>query len=122
MSASEVSPNPFWYAKLTAAVTSRDRLSICVLAMFTHKSVNQLSMAGIGEICQASGLLPPLTHWTVMRRDRVRILLPQMRFSHVALLSSCHAFHINRDPFGQPIMIIVNARQRQVSHFVDHHP
>jgi hypothetical protein len=27
MSASVVSPNPFWYAKLTAALTSRDRLS-----------------------------------------------------------------------------------------------
>src|SRR5258708_34866713 len=47
MSASEVAPNPFWYAKPTAALTSRDRLSICVLAMFVHKSVTQLSMAGI---------------------------------------------------------------------------
>ena len=26
-------PNPFWYAMPTAALTSRDRLSICVLAM-----------------------------------------------------------------------------------------
>src|SRR6266478_6129058 len=49
MSASEVSRNPFWYAKLTAALTSRDRLSICVLAMFVHKSVDQLSMARIGK-------------------------------------------------------------------------
>jgi hypothetical protein len=32
-----VAPNPFWYAKPTAALTSRDRLSICVLAMFVHK-------------------------------------------------------------------------------------
>jgi hypothetical protein len=39
MSASEVAPNPFWYAKPTAALTSRDRLSICVLAMFVPKSV-----------------------------------------------------------------------------------
>src|SRR5882762_4279844 len=49
MSASEVAPNPFWYAKSTAALTSRDRLSICVLAMFVHKSVNKLSMAGTGK-------------------------------------------------------------------------
>src|SRR5882757_873787 len=49
MSASEVSPNPFWYAKLTAALTSRDRLSICVLAMFVHKSVDQLSMSRVGK-------------------------------------------------------------------------
>src|SRR6266851_5089800 len=49
MSASEVAPNPFWYAKPTAALTSRDRLSICVLAMFVHKSVHQLSMTGIGK-------------------------------------------------------------------------
>jgi hypothetical protein len=40
MSASEVAPNPFWYAKPTAALTSRDRLSTCVLAMFVHKAVN----------------------------------------------------------------------------------
>jgi hypothetical protein len=44
-----VAPNPFWYAKPTAALTSRDRLSICVLAMFVHKSVNQLSMTGVGK-------------------------------------------------------------------------
>src|SRR5882762_242042 len=49
MSASEVAPNPFWYAKLTAALTSRDRLSICVLAMFVHQSVDQLSMVGVGK-------------------------------------------------------------------------
>src|SRR6202030_4013208 len=49
MSASEVAPNPFWYAKSIAALTSRDRLSICVLGMFAHKSVNQLSMTRIGK-------------------------------------------------------------------------
>src|SRR5712691_8328314 len=49
MSASEVAPNPFWYAKSTAALSSRDRLSICVLAMFAHKSANRLNMVGIGE-------------------------------------------------------------------------
>src|ERR1700692_89443 len=54
MSASEVSPNPFWYAKLTAALTSRDRLSICVLVMFAHKSVNQLNMTKISK---------PVKHW-----------------------------------------------------------
>ena len=54
MSASEVAPNPFWYAKSTAALTSRDRLSICILVMSVHQSVNQLSMTGIGQTCQAS--------------------------------------------------------------------
>src|ERR1700722_10628070 len=49
MSASEVAPNPFWYAKPTAALSSRDRLSIRVLAMFALKLVIQLSMRGIGK-------------------------------------------------------------------------
>src|SRR6267378_1630101 len=49
MSASEVAPNPFWYAKSIAALTSRDRLSICVLVMFAHKSVNQLSVTRISK-------------------------------------------------------------------------
>src|SRR4029077_10437514 len=40
MSASEVAPNPFWYAKPTAALTSRDRLSIGVIAMFVSQSTN----------------------------------------------------------------------------------
>ncbi|MGF7001276.1 hypothetical protein P3T25_009669, partial [Paraburkholderia sp. GAS32] len=31
---SEVAPNPFWYARSTAALTSLDRLSLFVLAMF----------------------------------------------------------------------------------------
>src|SRR5258708_1342760 len=57
MSASEVAPNPFWYAKPTAALTSRDRLSICVLAMFAPKSVNQLAHNGGRQACQASGLV-----------------------------------------------------------------
>jgi hypothetical protein len=35
-----VAPNPFWYAKPTAALTSRDRLSIGVPAMFVLKSGN----------------------------------------------------------------------------------
>src|SRR6266404_3258726 len=48
MSASEVASNPFWYAKPTAALTSRDRLSICVLAM-CYKSVNQLTMPRVGK-------------------------------------------------------------------------
>src|SRR5258707_11021991 len=61
MSASEVSPNPFWYAKLTAASTSRDRLSICVLAMFVHKSVDQLSMSRVGKPVK------PLQALTLMR-------------------------------------------------------
>jgi len=45
MSASEVASNPFWYAKPTAALTSRDRLSICVLAMCISPSTN-LDMTG----------------------------------------------------------------------------
>src|SRR5216684_6682202 len=57
MSASEVAPNPFWYAKSTAALSSRDRLSICVLAMFAPKSVNQLVHNGGRQACQASGLV-----------------------------------------------------------------
>src|ERR1700686_1249717 len=52
MSASEVAPNPFRYAKLTAALTSRDRLSICVLAMFVHKPVTQLGCGGGRQTCQ----------------------------------------------------------------------
>jgi hypothetical protein len=44
-----VAPNPFWYAKSIAALTSRDRLSICVLVMFAHKSVNQLNMTRISK-------------------------------------------------------------------------
>src|ERR1700693_697718 len=58
MSASEVAPNPFWYAKLTAALTSRDRLSICVLAMFLRKSVIQLNMTGVGKLVK-----PPACFW-----------------------------------------------------------
>src|ERR1700732_963473 len=49
MSASEVAPNPFWYAKSIAALTSRDRLSICVLVMFAHESVKQLSVTRISK-------------------------------------------------------------------------
>src|ERR1700730_10064148 len=49
MSASEVAPNPFWYAKSIAALTSRDRLSICALVMFAHKSVDQLSIAEMSK-------------------------------------------------------------------------
>jgi hypothetical protein len=57
-----VAPNPFWYAKSIAALTSRDRLSICVLVMFAHKSVNQLNMTRIGKpvkppACFLPGLL-----------------------------------------------------------------
>src|SRR6266853_5963641 len=51
MSASEVAANPFWYAKPTAALTSRDRLSICVLAMHISPSSN-LDTTG-GQTCQA---------------------------------------------------------------------
>src|SRR6266849_9600395 len=58
MSASEVAPNPFWYAKPTAALTSRDRLSICVLAMFAPKSVNQLYITGVGRPVK-----PPAWFW-----------------------------------------------------------
>src|SRR6266403_1520819 len=59
MSASEVAPNPFWYAKSTAALSSRDRLSICVLAMFAHKSANRLNMVGIGEPVKPSACFCP---------------------------------------------------------------
>src|ERR1700682_3587872 len=52
MSASEVAPNPFWYAKPTAALSSRDRLSICVLAMCVSPSTN-LGILGVEQICQA---------------------------------------------------------------------
>src|SRR6266404_2634727 len=58
MSASEVAPNPFWYAKPTAALTSRDRLSICVLAIFVPKSVNQLFITGVGRPVK-----PPAWFW-----------------------------------------------------------
>src|SRR5712691_11920862 len=58
MSASEVAPNPFWYAKPTAALTSRDRLSICVLAMFVPKSVNQLYITRVGRPVK-----PPAWFW-----------------------------------------------------------
>src|SRR4029077_13444935 len=59
MSASEVAPNPFWYAKLTAALTSCDRLSICVLAMFVPKSVNQLYVTGVGKSVKPSAWFWP---------------------------------------------------------------
>src|SRR6266403_2418806 len=52
MSASEVPPNPFWYAKPTAALTSRDRLSICVLAMVLEVSQPTKYARG-GQRCQA---------------------------------------------------------------------
>ena len=58
VSASEVAPNPFWYAKSTAALTSRDRLSICVLAMFGRKSVIQLNMTWVGRPVK-----PPAWFW-----------------------------------------------------------
>src|SRR5580704_11937753 len=58
MSASEVAPNPFWYAKLTAAQTSRDCLSICVLAMLVCKSVIQLNMTSVGKPVK-----PPACFW-----------------------------------------------------------
>src|SRR6266481_5285410 len=61
MSASEVAPNPFWYAKPTAALTSRDRLSICVLAMLVPKSVNQLYLTGVGRPVK-----PPAWFWLVL--------------------------------------------------------
>src|ERR1700674_3812902 len=56
MSASEVASNPFWYAKPTAALTSRDRLSICVPAMCISPSTN-LDMTGVGKPVKSSGLL-----------------------------------------------------------------
>src|SRR6266566_122415 len=66
MSASEVAPNPFWYAKSTAALTSRDRLSICVLAMFVPKSVNQLYVTGVGRPVK-----PPAWFWPAERPFRL---------------------------------------------------
>src|SRR6266404_926798 len=52
MSASEVASNPFWYVNSTAALSSRDRLSIFVLAMCISPSTN-LDMTGGRQTCQA---------------------------------------------------------------------
>src|SRR6267142_5297081 len=84
MSASEVAPNPFWYAKSTAALTSRDRLSICVLAMFLPKSVNQLHLRG------SAG---PVKPWAWMKADvgpdrDVIIIGPNAKCQHAAAMSA----------------------------------
>jgi hypothetical protein len=85
MSASEVAPNPFWYAKSTAALTSRDRLSIGVLAMLRISQFSNLDIGG-RQPCQASGLLlasPVLrpnglsvaaevaSEWLVLQRNKI---------------------------------------------------
>src|ERR1700730_3508628 len=57
MSASDVASNPFWYAKPTAALTSRDRLSICVLAMCISPSTN-LDMMGVRKPVKPSAAVP----------------------------------------------------------------
>src|SRR5260370_15474177 len=74
MSGREVAPNPFWFGKLTAALISRDRLSICVLAMFVHKSVDQLSMAGIGKTVK-----PPACFRLSRARDGDEVIKTQKR-------------------------------------------
>jgi hypothetical protein len=88
MSASEVAPNPFWYAKSIAALTSRDRLSMCVLVMFAHESVNQLSMMKISKAVKpgafsvvradsneaAAKLFEKHPHFTIFPGDSVEIM------------------------------------------------
>src|SRR5260370_41196570 len=63
MSASEVASTPFWYAKPTAALTSRDRLSICVLAMCISPSTN-LDMTGSTNLSS-----PPACFWPAALPD-----------------------------------------------------
>jgi hypothetical protein len=89
-------PAYFWYAKPTAALTSRDRLSICVLAMFAHKSDRELrpdpkmGVSRRAECCSARAQMrgpgitpvsiaclnektgPPISRTGVKPRSRVR--------------------------------------------------
>src|SRR6266481_898846 len=60
MSASEVASNPFWYVNSTAALSSRDRLSIFVLAMCISPSTN-LDMMGTGKPVKSAAFFWPAT-------------------------------------------------------------
>src|SRR6202171_3344923 len=60
MSASEVASNPFWYVNSTAALSSRDRLSIFVLAMCISPSTN-LDMMGTGKPVKSAAFIWPAT-------------------------------------------------------------
>src|SRR5260370_33318943 len=60
MSASEVASNPFWYVNSTAALSSRDRLSIFVLAICISPSTN-LDMMGTGKPVKSAAFFWPAT-------------------------------------------------------------